>query len=417
MSAVLQLVIGIVFIYSLMAILVTQINAVVSSVLNLRAKNLRDSLLDLISDRRLQAEVLAHPLIKLIDPEKTAKLTSIQMDNQEAKDVLRSGKLTRVDFIPPSTFVEALVGLLTVRAYKEVEDALQGLPEDSEARATIRSQIIAFLGAPSDESLRTVYKTVNDVRAQGVMVDGLQHALKRLTDSYAEVRNRNPDLVPLLMGIRTLAGNQFQQAIQMVLFTARDATQAVGKLEKWFDDGMNRASKLFRERLQFITFISALVLVLVLNVDTLAMARAFWIDPALRESVAAAAADYVANQPDPAAEPAPVIDPNADPATVAPTPEDQLAQDVAAVRQTVDDLFTLNVPLGWAWIEADCTSTASDQQRLCESPNNLRALLDPSNPNLATLWLGKIIGLLASAIAAAQGAPFWFDFLRRLTGK
>ena len=97
MSAILQLVIGLVFIYSLMAILVTQINAVISSYLNMRAKNLRESLANLISDERLQAEILSHPLIKLIDPEKS-NLLSLELDNKGKNEVMRA-KLTRVDYI------------------------------------------------------------------------------------------------------------------------------------------------------------------------------------------------------------------------------------------------------------------------------------------------------------------------------
>jgi hypothetical protein len=77
----------------------------------------------------------------------------------------------------------------------------------------------------------------------------------------------------------------------------------------------------------------------------------------------------------------------------------------------------LSVPIGWSWQEADCSSDDVNAQRICESPNNLRNFFNPSNPHWFALWVGKIIGLVASAIAAAQGAPFWFDLLRKLTAR
>ncbi|HRL12442.1 MAG TPA: hypothetical protein PKX07_11225, partial [Aggregatilineales bacterium] len=41
--------------------------------------------------------------------------------------------------------------------------------------------------------------------------------------------------------------------------------------------------------------------------------------------------------------------------------------------------------------------------------------MTPANPEWLGVLLKKIIGLAVSAVAASQGAPFWFDLLRRLT--
>jgi hypothetical protein len=405
MSAILQLVIGLVFIYSLMAILVTQINAVISSALNMRAQNLRESLENLVSERKLQAEILVHPLIKLIDPS-SLKLDSIQLDNLAASEVLKT-KLTRVDYIAPSTFVEALVSLLIVRAYKEIDQALGTLPQDSDARQKISAQVMEFLSAPSDEQLKVLRQTVSTVNTPDLDVGAIRQAVNRLGEAYAEVRNRNPDLVPLLLGIRGISANAFQEALKMVLFSANNAAEAVKKLESWFDDGMNRASTLFREKLQKLSLIAAFALVLILNIDTLAMTRAFWIDPTLREAVAVAAADFVENTPDPNTT---LTESEADAAQ-------QLEADLNAARATVNQLLSLSVPMGWSWIEADCGSDDANTQRICESPNNLKNFFTFNNPHWLSLVIGKIIGLVASAIAAAQGAPFWFDLLRKLTAR
>ena len=39
------------------------------------------------------------------------------------------------------------------------------------------------------------------------------------------------------------------------------------------------------------------------------------------------------------------------------------------------------------------------------------------NPGWFSLLLAKLVGLAVSAIAAAQGAPFWFDLLAKFTSR
>ena len=37
----------------------------------------------------------------------------------------------------------------------------------------------------------------------------------------------------------------------------------------------------------------------------------------------------------------------------------------------------------------------------------------PLNPDNLTGWLTKLLGLVITGAAAAQGAPFWFDILKK----
>lgn len=411
MSAILQLVIGLIFIYSLMGILVTQINAVVASALNLRAKNLRESLENLVNDRKLQAEILSHPLIKLVKVDKE-KLLSLQLDNKGMNEVLKAD-LTRVDYIAPATFVEALVGLLIVRAYSDIDKALKTI-EPELLREQLDDEIRKFISLPSDEQLGALRQLIDNAETSGIDVKEVRKSYQQISLSFSEIRNRKGDLFPLLMGVGTIEIPVFREALKMVVFRANDANEAIKKLEAWFDDGMNRATTLFREKLQQLSIIAGVALVVILNIDTLAMTRAFWIDPTLRETVAAAAEEFV--QTAPAANPDSSVTP-ADPATSEADPAQELEDNLNDARSTVNQLLSLSVPIGWSWIDADCTSDDPDQQRICESPNNLKNFFTFTNPNWFSLVVGKFIGLIASAIAAAQGAPFWFDMLRKLTAR
>ena len=66
MLSIVQVAIGLIFVYVLLSILATTVNTIVTNVLQTRAKNLRDELVNLITDPEVQQQVLTHPLIDLI---------------------------------------------------------------------------------------------------------------------------------------------------------------------------------------------------------------------------------------------------------------------------------------------------------------------------------------------------------------
>jgi hypothetical protein len=168
-------------------------------------------------------------------------------------------------------------------------------------------------------------------------------------------------------------------------------------LTKWFDAGLNRAQELFKRRLALFSFIAGALLALTLNVDTLYVGEALWNDPVLRQATAQAAAT--------AAE-----------STTVPTESDQLQQSIAAAENTVNDLLDLRLPIGWYFESLDTESTDPNLQVQLRDTRNLWNILPAGNSKWFGLLLQKIIGLALTAIAVMQGAPFWFDLLRRATG-
>ncbi len=68
-SAIIDVGVGLVLVYILMSIIVTQCNAVLVNILNLRAEHLRDGLEKLITDENLRYELLTHPLINVVQSE------------------------------------------------------------------------------------------------------------------------------------------------------------------------------------------------------------------------------------------------------------------------------------------------------------------------------------------------------------
>jgi len=375
-SAIIEVAIGMVFIFSLLSILVTQVNSLIINFLNLRARQLKEGLIHMVSDREMQAKILAHPLIRMVpntvNPEES-------ISKQRSRDIVNM-KETRVGYIAPSTFVEALMSLLT--------------------------QVLSY-------------------------------ALEAVEDSFGRLPMRTGQMMPLLEGIRQIKDPAFQNAIKTVLITAEDIRDARRKLENWFDDGMARVSELYKRRLQYLSLGVGLVVALLLNADALQLANTFWEDPALRQTVADTARRNISQverdlrqteATTPGAQQAtPVPELNAE--TEAASEEQRAESEVAAraaveqsaqqVNNTVQQLLDLQIPLGWEFTPITDELIATSQLAGLPDPRtnlrNLWNLLPAGNPDWFNNFIRKVVGIAVMMVAIAQGAPFWFDLLRRIT--
>ncbi|WP_213686213.1 hypothetical protein [Roseicyclus sp.] len=137
-------------------------------------------------------------------------------------------------------------------------------------------------------------------------------------------------------------------------------------LESWFDQVMERATGVYKRYLSMVSFLVALILVVAINADTLAIANTLWRDEALRARFVEAAAGIVDTS---SAQPAATPD------------REQLAELTGALLPSV---------LGWS----------NDS---CARDGCLEVLG----------FAVKALGLLLTAFAITLGAPLWFDVLTR----
>lgn len=416
MSSILEVAIGMVFIYSLLSILVTQINNVILNVLNLRAKQLKEGLVELVQDKELQAKLLAHPLIRMVDVKVSP---SAALTREQADDIIHSSP-TQVTYIHPSTFVEALLSLMTTQSdttiFRPLEEAISYLP-NNDAKVRLRELVrdLRSFGDTDTNKLRAaILELPNENHKQA-----LSYSLEMVEDALGRLPIKAGQLVPLLEGIRSIKDEAFQDAIKAVVVTANSLADARVKLENWFNDGMNRISELYKRKIQLISIVVGLFMALALNADSLQLVRAFWDDPALRAAVAESARNAVPSLAD---QPGQSSDPTDDAANQTPwqPPQDALAQSAAELQASVQQLLDLQLPIGWEFTPVtDELIFTSQAAGLADPRGNLRNLwnlIPGNNPDWAKLLLQKVIGLAATMIAIAQGAPFWFDLLRRITG-
>jgi len=72
----------------------------------------------------------------------------------------------------------------------------------------------------------------------------------------------------------------------------------------------------------------------------------------------------------------------------------------------------LSLPIGWTFYKV---SDSARDSIAASDPNNLWNYLPENNPEgWLALLAAKLLGIAATVIAAAQGAPFWFGIVNRI---
>jgi hypothetical protein len=111
-SSIVEVAVGLIAVFSLLAILVTQINMVLSNLFNLRARHLKRALKALIVDPEIQARLLTHPLIGLV----RVPLNPEQPVSAQAAQRISETDTSDVSWIAPSVFADVMVDLVSAQA-------------------------------------------------------------------------------------------------------------------------------------------------------------------------------------------------------------------------------------------------------------------------------------------------------------
>lgn len=275
--AALDVALGLIFVYLVLALVCSALNETISSIFSWRASFLREGIANLLDPedhgkgRELAKTLYEHPVV-----------------NALIRPVSRSQKPRYPAYLPARAFASALLDFDRTGAKRSVEDAINAVPS-----------------APAREALMTLWLDANG-------------------DAVA-----------------------FRRAV-----------------ESWFDDAMERVSGWYRRRVHLVTWVLAIAVAVVLNVDTVRIADQLWKDETVRAAVVA----RTERPPSSATEPP-----------------------VSTVATSVDSLEELQLPIGWS---------AESQP-------------DDGWDWFLTVWR-KAIGLLLTAAAVTLGAPFWFDLLGKV---
>jgi hypothetical protein len=170
-----------------------------------------------------------------------------------------------------------------------------------------------------------------------------------------------------------------KSSLTSILKTANDDLDTARKnIEDWYDATMYRTTVIYQRNMWGLSLLLGLIIAIFLNVDTIAVGTNLWHDSALRTAVASVAAQYAVDG----------------------KPEEANAK-----------INSLNLPIGWQ-VAAAPAGAGIFGRAIAPIDWTTRP---PERPVGFWAYVSKLVGWLITAIAAAQGAPFWFDLLRKLT--
>lgn len=390
---ILDVVIGLTFVYLLLSLLATAINEYLSAVVNLRGKELARGLGRLLDDldekdavkrafdgarekagtteATLTQQFYNHPLIRPL-----ATRRGLLFRRSDKKPRLPS-------YIPARTFAQALLDVLGV---KEKDASLGALlsataPATSGAGTTAPAATIPanLVNLANQDNLKNLAKVLQILKRESP-----QDISEHVGDLEGWLENA---ILPPDAKVRLLEG---LTASQTQLQKLHDS------VEVWFNNSMDRVSGAYKRNIQGWLFMIGAAIALAANADTIDMWRRLSEDDKLREGMAARAIASMAS-----------LDSAVHPRTAAAT-GNPAAVDSARVAYTEARarLDSLELKLGWTRHEAMRIGLMPIDTTF-KGNKPAWALVNPS------FW-GKLLGLLLTAIALTLGAPFWFDVLNKV---
>jgi hypothetical protein len=410
-----------------LSIAVMQATDWLASIFNWRAKDLERTIRDLLGgDKSLSDQIYNHPLVASL---------------YRGRQTRRKPRLP--SYIPADKFALSLLDLAMTAGteasplrtiFKDVHAQLDQLQEPGKQKMaqedwvtilqSARQIASSGLGRHAVDSLKLQVQTYGEKYPE--LQDVIDLALPQLDAYYqtlladqrsAEMSGQTDlSLRQVRLGVLALqhASPELKTSLTTLLANAEASTQkgeqavaaARAAIEVWFNNAMDRLSGAYKRKAQLVTFVIGVILALTLNVDTIQVATSLWREPTLRQAIIAQAEQYSLA----AAEPA--------------SSEGEARAIGATVTDLQEELNALSFPFGWHTAPFDagdrqCAYLPFDSSQVMGFPsrdeNGLPVCKRISNfPVDLPGWLGKVLGLLISGAAAAQGAPFWFDILRKM---
>jgi hypothetical protein len=221
--------------------------------------------------------------------------------------------------------------------------------------------------------------------------------LSKLTEGVAALSVVSPELNQTLSAL-------FFNLEEFASEKEKQIAAARGNLENWFNSSMDRVSGVFKRYSQLVAVILGVVMALFLNVDSISLAQYLWREPAVRQILVTQASTYQPPEGQPVADPQQIV------------------------QQFAQQFGGLNLPVGWdiavygqrvellkgmAIYNSDCQLFPHGNQYFGIPVFSSNVCITQPHSANATNILLKLFGILITAGATAQGAPFWFDVLKK----
>lgn len=424
-SSVLDVAIGIVFVYLMFGLMCTTVNEWIAQMFKTRGQTLKEGI-----RRLLNAPPDGTYMIRPVDLNAAAALKRLGDPNDRLTKAL--GDVTDIKADSTAAAVQQALA-------KKLNTLLQqpGLADKVDTSAVTPETLAEAQGQlQGNDLLRVNYKLLHE--AYPDVIIGLSEAfyshplIKSLAKpgehpSYVPARTFAAVLLDIFSkgqqseaafaNVQTFIGDlpdsDVKRSLQALLKSTGGKIETFqAGLEKWFDDAMDRVSGWYKKRTQVWTIIVASLITIFANADTIQIARKLYLSPTLREKIVQEAG-AAAKGPRPA-ESVNVEYQDNTPIPTAPVIGAPQNPDAGSAALSSQELAQLGELTGWTeeWkifhrIEGkpatDGTFPGTDLV---------------TKPNVLLLWVweiapGHLLGWLLTAIAVSLGAPFWFDTLNK----
>jgi hypothetical protein len=373
-SVVLEVAIGLVFVYLLISLMVTAVTEIVAGLLKTRAKNLWKGIRNILDSGTASTwvdQLYSHPLV--------ASLCSPHKEQDAATSPGTKAKVPRhgPSYLPSRTFAVSLLEILR-EPRRALGQQIDRIP-DSVTLPDLKQKLAGWVGSLPNGAKGQAEEWLREI-PDGVSTDAAKKKLREIAAA---------DLPEIIAGIPDA---KLRGTLLALHDEAKgDVDELKKNLEIWFNNSMDRVSGWYKRRTQVFTFAVAAVLVLFLNVDTVLLVRALSENQALRDALVKQAEAF--EEPSDGA-----------PADAAGEPdgaagEEQIAAGQKRFRELRSEITALGLPIGWKQ-----ESTGTD----------FRQFPGLNMPLWGQTILFHLLGWIVTMFAVSLGAPFWFDILNKI---
>ena len=440
LGAIVEVAIGLIFVWIVLSLTIIQIQEWINVRLDKRARDMEEAIHEMLANPNLKAQFYDHPVIRGLTSKKRNEPSRIPTWFYRYPILRGFTKEIRKlpSYIPSQQFSLALFDI-TITAGTESSLIQQGLLKirddlENDKKMTPQQAVITELNlliefarsaAATEAGTAFTKRTLAALKAKAEELSAKFPDLKPLIDAaLAEASNRKDEIDDLLKnkeaprgtdsftnlrrGIAALSviSPEVNQTLNALLLNIEEyvgekeskVAKARQNVEKWFDDSMDRVSGVFKRYSQGLALIIGFVIALILNVDSVDLTLYLWREPTIRQALAENAAMFE-------------------------LPQDDLEANPEAALQNFRNQFVgLSLPIGWGFTRVATSSFYDDNCQLFPTEGqsfglpvvgSTLCITPPNSNNQANLGI-KILGILLTALAARQGAPFWFDILKRV---
>jgi hypothetical protein len=440
LGAIVEVAIGIVFVWIVLSLATIQIQEWINVRLDKRARDMEEAIHEMLANPNLKAQFYDHPVIRGLTAKKRKEPSRIPAWFYRYPILRGFTKEIRKlpSYIPSQQFSLALFDItmtagtessLIQQGLLKIRDDFQNDQKMSPQQAVITelNLLIEFARSAAATEAGTAFtkRTLAALKTRAEEFSLKYPELRPLIDAtLAEARKRKDEIDDLLKNKEAPRGDdaftnlrrgvaalsvispEVNQTLNALLLNIEEYVgQQESKLararqyvEKWFDDSMDRVSGVFKRYSQWLALIIGLILAAVLNVDSVDLTLYLWREPAVRQALAENARTFELTQ------------------------EELEANPEEALQNFRNQFVGLSLPIGWGFTQVPTSAFYDDQCQLFPMENQSFGIpvigsnlcLTPPNSNSQSNLGLKVLGILLTALAARQGAPFWFDILKRV---